>query len=108
MRILRPFARTIVWGIIAAALALGGAGLVAQLSHPPGGPSRAELTYAADQALGAEIDQAALELQSIEKKVETLASDARSALEAGGGADATTNRRALAKSGKTATHHTRP
>ena len=102
MRILRRFARTIVWGIIAAALALGGAGLVAQLSHPPGGPSRAELTYAGDQALGAQIDQAAVELQSIEKKVETLASDARAALEAVGGGDATTIRSALDKGGKTA------
>jgi hypothetical protein len=106
MRILRRFARTIVWGIIAAALALGGAGLVAQLSHPPGGPSRAELTYAGDQALGAQIDQAAVELQSIEKKVETLAGDARSALEAVGGADATTIRSALDKGGKTASQIT--
>jgi hypothetical protein len=102
MRILRRFARTIVWGIIAAALALGGAGLVAQLSHPPGGASRAELTYAGDQALGAQISQAAVELRSIEKKVETLAADARSALEAVGGADAATIRAALDKGGKTA------
>jgi hypothetical protein len=102
MRFLRPFARTIVWAVIAAALALGGAGLVAQLSHPPGGPSRAELTYAGDQALGAKIDQAAVELQSIEKKVEQLAADARSALEAVGGADPTAIRSALDKGGRTA------
>lgn len=88
MRILRRFARTIVWVIIAAALALGGAGLVAQLSHPPGGAARAELTYANDRALGADIDQAATELRSIEAKVEQLAADARAALEAVGGADA--------------------
>jgi hypothetical protein len=103
MRILRRFARTIVWAVVAAALALGGAGLVAQTSHPPGGPSRAELTYSNDQALGAQIDQAASDLRSIEKKVEQLALDARAALEAVGGTDAATIRAALDRGGRTAT-----
>jgi hypothetical protein len=103
MRMLRRFARTIVWAVIAAALALGGAGLVAQLSHPPGGPSRAELTYSNDRALGAQIDQAASDLQSIEKKVEQLALDARAALGAVGSADAATIRAALDRGGRTAT-----
>ena len=103
MRILRKFARTIVWAVIAAALALGGAGLVAQLSHPPGGPSRAELTFANDQALGAQINQAASDLQSIEKKVEQLAADARSALEAVSGADSAAIQSSLDRGGRTAT-----
>ena len=103
MRMLRRFARTIVWAVVAAALALGGAGLVAQLSHPPGGPSRAELTWSNDQALGAQIDQAASDLQSIEKKVEQLAQDARAALEAVSGADSAAIRAALDSGGRTAT-----
>lgn len=103
MRIFRTFARTIAWVVIAAALALGGAGLVAQLSHPPGGPARAELTYTNDQALGADIHQAATDLQSIETKVEQLAADARAALEAVSGADAGAIRSALDRGEKTAT-----
>lgn len=102
MRTMSGFARTIVWVIIAAALALGGAGLVAQLSHPPGGPSRAELTYAADHVLSARIDEAATELRSIETKVEQLSADARSALQAVGGADAAAIRTALDRGTSTA------
>jgi len=103
MRIIGGLARTIAWVVVAAALALGGAGLIGQLSHPPGGPSRAELTYAADATLKAGLDGTSDGLRAVRAQVDQLASDARAALEAVGGADATTIRAALARGEKTAT-----
>jgi hypothetical protein len=103
MRIIGGLARTIAWVVVAAALALGGAGLVGQLSHPPGGPSRAELTYAADAKLRSGLDATTDSLRALGAQVDQLAADARAALEAVGGADATTIRAALARGERTAT-----
>jgi len=41
----------IAWLALSAALALGGAGLVGELTHPPGGANREELTYPDDTLL---------------------------------------------------------
>jgi hypothetical protein len=73
--------RGILWTVLFAVLAAGGAGLIAQASHPPGSPARAELTYAGDAALGARLDQATDELRVIAADVERLAEDAKTALE---------------------------
>jgi len=73
-------ARTIGWLLLAAILALGGAGLVAQLSHPPGDDRRQELTYAADRALAVQLDGVAGELDDVGGLVDALAEDARTAL----------------------------
>jgi hypothetical protein len=73
--------RGILWTVLFAVLAAGGAGLIAQASHPPGSPARAELTYAGDAALGARLDQATDELRVIAADVERLAGDAKTALE---------------------------
>lgn len=73
--------RGILWTVLFAVLAAGGAGLIAQASHPPGSPARAELTYAGDAALGARLDQATDELRVIATDVERLADDAKTALE---------------------------
>ena len=73
--------RGILWTVLFAVLAAGGAGLVAQASHPPGSPARAELTYAGDVALGARLDQATDQLRVIAADVERLAEDAKTALE---------------------------
>src|SRR5215212_2519436 len=102
MRIIGGLGRTIVWVVVAAALALGSAGLVGELSHPPGGESRAELTWAADQDLDTRLDDATNDLRSIEKQVDQLAAEARDALEAVAGADASQIQAALDKGSKTA------
>jgi hypothetical protein len=61
-------------------LAMGGAGLVATLSHPPGSAARAELTWAADAPVNARLDLAVQHLTEISGDVDRLASDAKNAL----------------------------
>jgi hypothetical protein len=68
--------------LLSALLALGGAGLVAQLSHPPGDSRRAELTYAADLQLKGQLDGIAAQLENVSTLVDGLAGDARAALTA--------------------------
>jgi hypothetical protein len=80
-RALGRLIRALGWTILAAILALGGAGLVGQLSHPPGGANRQELTYSADAALKVGLDESATKLSSIADLVDNLAADARTALE---------------------------
>jgi hypothetical protein len=73
--------RGILWTALFAVLAAGGAGLVAQASHTPGSPARAELTYTGDAALDARLDQATDQLRVIAVDVQSLADDAKAALE---------------------------
>jgi hypothetical protein len=71
----------LAWVALAAVLALGGAGLVGELTHPPGGPSRAELTFAGDQLLAARLDDADSRLRQIADNVDKMSQDAKTALE---------------------------
>jgi hypothetical protein len=80
--------RGIVWTALFAVLAAGAAGLIAQASHAPGSPARAELTAAGDAELGARLDQASALLQVISADVDRLAEDAKTALEELSGTDA--------------------
>lgn len=73
--------RGIVWTALFAVLAAGAAGLIAQASHAPGSPARAELTYIGDTELNARLDAATSELEAISGDVERLADDAKTALE---------------------------
>jgi len=79
----------LAWTLLAAAVALGAAGLDGTLLHPPGGPSRAELTYAGDRALGARLDAATKTLTNISDNVDSMATAAKAALAAISSADAT-------------------
>jgi hypothetical protein len=88
-------ARAIGWLLLAAVLALGGAGLVGQLSHPPGDARRAELTATADAALSERLDDFATGLEDVGSQVDGLAEDARLALAAVSSGDATTISTAL-------------
>lgn len=63
-----------------AILALGGAGIVALASHPPGTAARAELTWAGDQALRPELDEALADLEAIASDVDRLGVLARGAI----------------------------
>jgi hypothetical protein len=71
----------IAWLALSAALALGGAGLVGELTHPPGGANREELTYPGDALLKAQLDDASDRLRQIASNVDQLSTDAKSALE---------------------------
>lgn len=71
----------IAWLALSSALALGGAGLVGELTHPPGGANREELTYPGDALLKARLDDASNRLRQIAADVDQLSTDAKSALE---------------------------
>lgn len=82
-RILEPLGRIVrglAWAILLALLAISGAGLVDGAWHAPGGPARAELTWAGDSAIDARLDVATIELQRISGDVEELATEAKTAL----------------------------
>jgi hypothetical protein len=89
-------ARTVGWLVLAIALALGGSGLIAETSHPPGDDHREELTYAADVALAPRLDDVSSQLSSLASVVDQLSNDARTALAAVSGDDATAVQTALA------------
>jgi hypothetical protein len=78
----------LAWTALAAAVALGAAGLVGAISHPPGGPSRAELTWPGDKALAARLDSATLSLRGIAANVDRMAEASKAALGAISAADA--------------------
>jgi hypothetical protein len=73
-------AAALAWTVLAAAVALGAAGLESQLIHPPGGASRAELTYTTDHALQARLDTAAASIADISGNVDRMADAAKAAL----------------------------
>ncbi len=79
--------RGLLWGVLLAVLAASAAGLVGVAWHAPGSPSRAELTYAGDAALGARLDAARADLELIAADVEELAAAAKRALEEVASAD---------------------
>jgi len=71
----------IAWLALSAVLALGGAGLVGELTHPPGGVNREELTYPGDTLLKARLDDASTRLRRIASDLDQLSTDAKSALQ---------------------------
>ena len=77
---IRGFAVRLLWLLLAILIALGGAGLVAAMDHVPGTPSRAELTWAGDEAARPALDAATTELERLTTSVETLGTTARLAL----------------------------
>lgn len=72
----------VLWLLGVVVLAFGAAGIVAGMAHPPGTPSRAELTWTGDEALRPELDAARTDLARIATDVETLAERGRAALSA--------------------------
>jgi hypothetical protein len=95
--------RGVGWTLVFIAFAVGGAGLLGESFHPPGSPSRAELTYAGDTALAVRLDAAAAQLQAISDNVDELATDAKTALEEVASTDPTRLRDALLHGGEAAT-----
>jgi hypothetical protein len=77
---IRRIALGIAWVLVAAVIALGAAGVVAAMTHPPGTTARPELTWAGDRAATPALDAATIELQALSNRVDTLASTARTSL----------------------------
>ena len=75
-------ALAVVWLLIAAVIAVGGAGLAAGLANQPGTPARAELTLAGDRAADVALDDAQAELVRLTTDVERLGELGRGALTA--------------------------
>lgn len=70
----------IVWLLIAALIALGGAGIAATVNQLPGTPGRADLTYTYDSRMAPKLDDATVELQALADQVDGLSAAARNAL----------------------------
>jgi hypothetical protein len=84
---LRAVVRALAWGIVAAVMALAAAGLVGQLWHPAGGPSRAELTWLGDIELTAALEASETGVLDVASEVDQLAKEARIALAAAAASD---------------------
>jgi tetratricopeptide (TPR) repeat protein len=82
VRRVRRVALAAVWLVIAALVALGAAGIVGAMAHLPGTPSRAELTYAGDQAIEPGLDAAEASLIELAGQVRQLSELGRDALTA--------------------------
>ena len=79
---LRKIVLATVWLAVIAVQAVGGAGIVAMWSHPPGTPSRAELTWAGDRAMAPALAASQADLEAIAAEVDRLSVLARGALAA--------------------------
>ena len=81
-RVLIRAALTIVWLLLAAVIAVGGAGLVTALANQPGTASRAELTDAGDRAAAPGLEAARTNLAALTGDVDRLGELGRGALAA--------------------------
>jgi len=79
-RLLTRAALTIVWLVLVALIAIGGAGLVTTLANEPGTAARPELTLEGDQAAAPVLDHVALELRGLTSDVDRLGELGRGAL----------------------------
>jgi hypothetical protein len=68
------------YAVVMLAVALGGAGVVAMWSHPPGTDARAELTWHGDSTLAPELDSAQGDLATVAGNVDRLSVLARGAI----------------------------
>jgi len=96
MHRLRRLLGGIVWLAIIVVIALGAAGIVTGLDHPPGTAARADLTAAGDARVIPLLDSAEADLSALADQVEALGTQARGALAALNGADPLTGQAAIA------------
>jgi len=93
---LRRFAGAALWLLIIVAIALGAAGIVTGLDHPPGTPGRTDLPTNGDPEVTAQLDAAEADLRALSDQVEALGTQAREALAALNGTDAAAGETAIA------------
>lgn len=80
--LVRRVALGAAWLLVAILISLGGAGLVTGMANEPGTPSRPELTWAGDAAIGPALDAAESELEALTEEVRRLSDLGRGALSA--------------------------
>ena len=93
----RRIGAAILWLILAAAIALGGAGLVSGMDHLPDAETRPELTYERDGEVSARLDAVTGDLHALAEVVAELGVQARGALAALNGTDIATSESAIAE-----------
>lgn len=84
------------WLTIIVVIALGAAGIVGAMDHPPGSVARAELTAAGDAQVRPLLDAAETKLSALADQVDALGAQARGALAAMNGSDPTAGDAAIA------------
>lgn len=92
---LRRLVGALIWLGFVVLIALGGAGLVTGLDHPPGTAARAELTAAGDAEVALLLDVAQADLADLADQVDALGTQARGTLAALNGADPSAGERAI-------------
>ncbi len=92
----------VAWLFVIVLIALGGAGIVAQWSHPPGTPARAELTWSGDRSVAPSLVTAHADLTTIAGQVDRLSVLGRGALAALSAEDQAPFLAALTEGGDTA------
>jgi hypothetical protein len=84
---LRSFIGGVIWVAIIVIIALGAAGLVTALDHPPGSAGRTDLTTPGDAEVIPQLDAAEAAFGALADQVDALSTEARAALAALNGAD---------------------
>ena len=94
---LRRILGTLIWLALMVAIALGAAGIVTGMDHPPGSTGRTDITAAGDAEVSAKLDAAEADLSRLADTVEALGTQARGALAALNGTDTTASETAIAQ-----------
>ncbi|HEV8403216.1 MAG TPA: hypothetical protein VGQ31_09295 [Candidatus Limnocylindrales bacterium] len=100
MRPLRTLGGALIWLAVILVIALGAAGIVAGMDHPPGSDGRPDVTAAGDAEVTPMLDAANGDLSALADQVEALGTQARGALAALNSADPTTGEAAIATGDK--------
>ena len=100
MRRLRTLIGALIWLAVIVVIALGAAGIVAGMDHPPGSDGRPDVTAAGDAEVTPMLDAADADLSTLADQVEALGTQARGALAALNSADPTTGDAAIAAGDK--------
>lgn len=79
---LEHLAFAVIWVLVAAAIALGAAGVVSGIDHDPGTDARRELTWSADRAVETELRAATDELRAVAAGMDELGVQGRGTLSA--------------------------
>ena len=87
----------LAWTAIVLVIALGGAGLVVGLDHPPGSAGRPDVTASGDAVVVPMLDAAESDLGDLADQVQALGTQARGALAALNGADPAVSDAAIAE-----------
>src|SRR6476659_4888995 len=93
---LRSVVGAVIYFLIVVVIALGAAGLVAALDHPPGSSGRTDFSAPNDAEVTARLDEAETDLNALADQVEALGTNARSALADLNGADPAAGAAAIA------------